>query len=74
MVESPGQRAGIGEWGARNREGKGGVRRQRRPECGGGTEIPGRGTGAAGAQYGVRVGDSVSLSRGCRNRLGARAF
>lgn len=23
MVESPGQRAGIGEWGARNREGEG---------------------------------------------------
>lgn len=73
-MRAPGAQAGRGEpgpegrdWGVggrRTRRGRGGVRRPRRPECGGGTEIPGRGTGAAGARCGVRVGDSESLSRG----------
>lgn len=73
-MRAPGAQAGRGEpgpegrdWGVGGRRtgrGRGGVRLQRRPECGGGTEIQARGTGAAGARCGVRVGDSESLFTG----------
>lgn len=65
----------MGSRGAPNREGGGeGVRRQRRPECGGGTEIRAKGTGAAGARCGVRVGDSESLFTGLAGTAAGLAF